>query len=344
MPLISSWRLRGLWLLVVLASLGPFARAPHAEAAPPTGTYLGITSDFGDIEFTVSADRTAITDIRFIPAAATVGTACPVDARIERAPLAGLGATAFVDTGNGNQRNLRVSITLSESGTATGTFSVDGPAGSNCVGRNVNFAAIAADSLSVTPVPGASYFGDTSFDGFVYLDIGRDGTTVSGLGFDFSNEQCDFSLELGAPLGNAVSAAGTFDVVLVDPPPSANRVEVFGGFTATGGRGVVVASSLEDACEPLLGTFELEGDEVGTVTAGAVPAEGFGLFVFGGGSGEQLVTATGCPRQAAAFWATASGNFVAFIPASTVAVVNQAWAQLFPRGVPAGTPLLGRCG
>ena len=81
----------------------------------------------------------------------------------------------------------------------------------------------------------------------------------------------------------------------------------------------------------------------GTIVGGAIPAKGFGLVVYGGGAKDDLVTASGCPKETAAFWASQDGEFVTFIPAATVAVVNAAWDAMFPGGMPAGTALIGRC-
>jgi hypothetical protein len=86
------------------------------------------------------------------------------------------------------------------------------------------------------------------------------------------------------------------------------------------------------------------GAQTGTIISGSVPQTGgYGLVVFGGGSSEQLVTASGCPRETAVFWATSEGEFVPFIPASTVHAVNAEWDRLFPEGIPASTGIVGRC-
>ena len=81
----------------------------------------------------------------------------------------------------------------------------------------------------------------------------------------------------------------------------------------------------------------------GEILGGGIPARGFGLIAFGGGSGAQLVAASGCPAGTARFWATVGGAFVVYIPAAKVAAVNSAWEAAFDGGIPAGTPLLGRC-
>jgi hypothetical protein len=78
--------------------------------------------------------------------------------------------------------------------------------------------------------------------------------------------------------------------------------------------------------------------------AGSLPPSGFGLFVFNGGTSAQLVAATGCPAATAAFWSTdSSGEFIIFVPGTSISTVNAAWNAEFAAGIPANTPLLGRC-
>jgi hypothetical protein len=43
------------------------------------------------------------------------------------------------------------------------------------------------------------------------------------------------------------------------------------------------------------------------------------------------------------FWATSEGEFVPFIPASTVQAVNAEWEVLFANGIQANTGIVGRC-
>jgi hypothetical protein len=82
----------------------------------------------------------------------------------------------------------------------------------------------------------------------------------------------------------------------------------------------------------------------GRMVSGSIPAGGgFGLVVFGGGTSAELVTASACPVSSSAFWASAQGGFVTYVPGTTVSAVNQAWQALFAAGIPSGTALLGRC-
>lgn len=78
--------------------------------------------------------------------------------------------------------------------------------------------------------------------------------------------------------------------------------------------------------------------------SGALPASGFGLFVFSGGTEVQLLAASGCPRETAAFWASdGAGGFLIYVPGTAVAAVNMPWLDQFPAGIPDNTALLGRC-
>jgi predicted Rossmann-fold nucleotide-binding protein len=79
------------------------------------------------------------------------------------------------------------------------------------------------------------------------------------------------------------------------------------------------------------------------IVAGSIPDRGIGLIVFGGGTGAELLAASGCTQQTAAFFATVEGRLVGYIPAAQVALVNAEWNAVFPEGVPANTPLIGRC-
>jgi hypothetical protein len=82
----------------------------------------------------------------------------------------------------------------------------------------------------------------------------------------------------------------------------------------------------------------------GEMISGSIPASGgFGLVVFGGGTSDQLLAASSCPRATAAFWASSNGNFVTYVPGTTVSAVNQQWFAMFGSGIPGGTPLIGRC-
>lgn len=84
------------------------------------------------------------------------------------------------------------------------------------------------------------------------------------------------------------------------------------------------------------------GGGTGALTSGSVPATGFGLIVFGGGTVAQLVTASGVGNSGA-LYATVGGNFVPYVPGTTIAAVNADFLAAFPGGnVPANTAFVGR--
>jgi len=82
----------------------------------------------------------------------------------------------------------------------------------------------------------------------------------------------------------------------------------------------------------------------GSISSGSIPAAGgFGLIVAGGKLSD-VVTATGCPVATMALWATVNGNFVTYVPGTSIAAVNADFNAAFPGGtLPAGTPLIGKC-
>jgi hypothetical protein len=89
------------------------------------------------------------------------------------------------------------------------------------------------------------------------------------------------------------------------------------------------------------------GTAVGTaaIISGSIPpGGGFGLVVFGGGTIPQLVSATGCPVATMALFATVNGALVAFVPGSTIAIVNAEFMGMFVDGtIPDGAVFIGRC-
>jgi hypothetical protein len=86
-------------------------------------------------------------------------------------------------------------------------------------------------------------------------------------------------------------------------------------------------------------------DSTGKIVTGSVPADGsFGLIVYGGGTYEQLIAASKCPRERVVFWVTREGRFLVFVPGSAVAAPNEAFQAAFPRNtIPANTGMIGRC-
>ena len=82
----------------------------------------------------------------------------------------------------------------------------------------------------------------------------------------------------------------------------------------------------------------------GTSIGFPLPAKGFGLVVFGGGTNAALVAASTCTSSSLAFWSTnAGGDFDVYVPGASIGAVNEAWNARYANGIPASTPLIGRC-
>jgi hypothetical protein len=183
---------------------------------------------------------------------------------------------------------------------------------------------------------------DTIFNGFTYLEeppqvIGvapatgsvDGGTAVTIFGNNFADGA---TVQFGEVDATAVDFVSEHELTATAP-------------AGTGVVDVIVtndddqASTLEDAF-----TYEAAAPGEGEIISGDIPATGFGLFVFGGGTNAQLLEASECPQATATFYATnSSGGFVAYIPGSGVAAVNAAWNALFPSGIPELEPLIGKC-
>jgi hypothetical protein len=105
-----------------------------------------------------------------------------------------------------------------------------------------------------------------------------------------------------------------------------------------------VASNYLRGVAASVGAADARGS-TGKIMAGSIPpVGGFGLIVFGGGTNAELLAASGCPAERAAFWATnAAGDFDVYAPGTAIALVNAAWNARFGTGIPPATPLLGRC-
>ncbi len=81
-------------------------------------------------------------------------------------------------------------------------------------------------------------------------------------------------------------------------------------------------------------------------TTGSVPAQGWGLVVFSGGSTADLVVAAvteGCdPAQMIVAATNTAGQFITLVPTAPD-FVNTAWNAFFVDGMPVGQILFVRC-
>jgi hypothetical protein len=215
--------------------------------------------------------------------------------------------------------------------------------------------AIEGVDLPPTAEPGA--YGDVAFRSSLRrapsVDAGadrsvrpRDGVTLTGL-VD-NPEQGPVTLTWAQTSGAAVvlTGASTTSAQFTAPPTASTLAfrftvtELATGEQFSDTLTVRVSSTAPIAATPPPAAPSANG----RLLSGSVPAGGgFGLFVFAGGTNEDLVAATGCPSTSAAYWAATNGTFTVFVPGSRVAAVNADWSRLFAGGIPTGTVLLGRC-
>ncbi len=227
--------------------------------------------------------------------------------RVTSVSFGGVAGTGLSATGDSS---LTVTTPAAWAGVVTVTV-VTSDGSSTTMPNAFVYSTVAAITLtSISPAAGSTAGGTT--------------TTLSGSGF-----ATGITVSIGGAMATNVNVI------------SASRATATAPARSTTGPADVRVTAPSGETATLTGGFVYQ-----TVTATPVtlPATGIGLFVFGGGSNDQLVTATGCPKVTAAFWTTtASGEFVSYVPGTTIGPVNAAWNTLFPAGIPAGTALLGKC-
>jgi hypothetical protein len=138
---------------------------------------------------------------------------------------------------------------------------------------------------------------------------------------------------VGDSLAYATVPAGSGVASVAVTNPGGPSASLSGAFTYEGGSGAPVTP-------PVTPTPSVPSSG----TQSQLPVRGFGLFVFAGGSNAQLTASVACTASTLAFWATnAAGEFDTYIPGASIAAVNAGWNARFPNGIPASTPLIGRC-
>jgi hypothetical protein len=155
---------------------------------------------------------------------------------------------------------------------------------------------------------------------------------------------------LGSPAASTMGK-GTVDVIAA----IAGAIAIGGTTPVNAAGGGIAGASPQITCTNSImatgvvvtatGTGTAPAGGSGAIVSGSIPKTGgFGLVVFGGGTVQQLVTATGCPTATMAVWATVAGNFVVYVPGTTIGAVNADFMAAFPGGnIPANTALLGKC-
>ena len=312
----------------------------NAQAQASGARYEGQGTDFSAVVLTVAADGQTL---QFAAAyyAPTVAAGCRASESIAGVPLAAGRASATL-VGQSTTQRFTIEAAFQPDGTASGSYAVEPAPGSACPRRAFEWTAVARPAVPTALQPSSAYSGAASIAGAnVYL-VTNATSGIAGLqGRAPESGACTATMNINGPY--PIGADLGYDVAGVRPNESVFGSRVRAYFDGTTVRGAFVKTAT-DACPAFVGTFAGMRSS-GTITSGAVPrAGGFGLVVFGGGTSDQLVGASGCPRETAAFWSTASdGTFVAYVPAATVIEVNRAWSTLFIGGIPPNTPLIGRC-
>jgi hypothetical protein len=155
---------------------------------------------------------------------------------------------------------------------------------------------------------------------------------------------------LGSPAA-MTNGSGTVDVIAA----IAGAIALGGTTPVNAAGGGIAGASPQITCTNSIiatgvvvtatGTGTAPAGGSGAIVSGSIPKTGgFGLIVWGGGNVSALVTATGCPQATMALWATIAGEFVVYVPGTTIGAVNAAFMAAFPGGaIPANTALLGKC-
>ena len=158
------------------------------------------------------------------------------------------------------------------------------------------------------------------------------GTEVSIVGTGFVTA---VTVKFGETVASTVTLVSATAITATAPAGSTGVVSV----TVTNTDGLVATLPFAFLYEAPVAAASIVNGEIPQVA-------GFGFIVFSGGDNDQLVAAaaaTGCDETRMRFWATSSGVFIPFIPASKVQAVNAPWNALFPNGIPDNWPLIAAC-
>ena len=208
---------------------------------------------------------------------------------------------------------------------------------------------LAASVAEASHALGAVYHGTTSNGGELTLWLNSNGDRVIGLDTRFPRgTECPGSRTFLATDAGIMNHS--FSTVLV-PSSEMRAVTVTGNFGGpeTGNGRVSWQGSAGTAC----GAGEVawsahRSRSIGAIVGGELPTRGgFSLVAYGGGAPIGVVFAAaggGCASASTTFWVTdGTGEFVHYVPASQVRVVNEAWFGRFQQGVPEGTAMIVRC-
>ncbi|MFA7296399.1 MAG: IPT/TIG domain-containing protein [Dehalococcoidia bacterium] len=272
----------------------------------PGGASGALTSAY---TYGVSTNPLSVTSIAPISGSVNGGTVVTVNGT-------GLSSVSSVQFGGVPGTSLSVvsdsKVTVVTPARSAGPVALTVIAGGSSTTLPNGFVYSTAPAITLTTVTPSS--GTTS---------GGASVTLTGTGF-----ASGMTAAFGGSLGTNLVVISPTQATVTTPARAAGVVEVTVGLP--GG---------DSASLPSAFTYQATG----TISA-PMPAQGFALFVFSGGTNQQLVTASGCTGNTSAFWATdAAGQFVVYVPGTSVGAVNAGWNSMFPAGLPSNTPLIGKC-
>ena len=152
-------------------------------------------------------------------------------------------------------------------------------------------------------------------------------------------------------IGNGLTANGCYtvsgvgtsqaSVTRVNPSSACQAANIYASYGSS-----MTSTTPPPAVATPTSPFSVSGQANGMIVGGRIPAydaDG-GMVVFGGGTIEQLVAATGCPSSLLALWTTVNGAFVVYIPSTSNMAVNATFmAQYANNQISGNTPFMGRC-
>ena len=250
------------------------------------------------------------------------------------------GTVVFTVCGNQLDAPGKLTVTASNVTTtmanATGTISL--------AGRPAKIAGTATGNTIVATVTDAG--GNNVADGTVVrFTMSTNASATSTACTTTTNGTATTVVALIAATGSVIASTDWNESGAIAPGCSASAAgnTVPQVTVSTGNQSLAVSVTVPGGTSST-GTTPPATTGTGSVSSGSIPAAGgFGLIVASGNI-TAVVTASGCPAASMALWATVNGNFVTYVPGTTITAVNADFLAALPGGnLPAGTPLIGKC-
>lgn len=293
-------------------TLGPVAVLVSAAGGQVGGLTAG---------FTYAEARPVVTAVSPASGSAAGGTSITITGT-------GFPAGATVSVGGAPATNVSVVsatqiVATTPAGTA-GPAAVTVTAPGGAISGLASAFTFTSAGTSTTPPADGDIPAITSVNPATGPASGGTGITITGSGF-----MSGASVRIGGVLATNTTVINANQIAATTPAGTAGNTSLI--VTNPDGVSAVAASGF---------TYTAAAGTPGS----ALPGGASGLFVFAGGTNDDLVAAVSCSPSTVVFWATdAAGSWTAYVPAVTVSVVNAAWNALFPSGIPANTPIYVRC-